>query len=90
MPRKDPRGEPVPAAPRARDLHPVDLLVAIAPVVPASAAKLLDQMGVPAGERDFRVLSDTGRYARLAGSGFALEPPAPIFPRLELPTEVPA
>ena len=65
----------------------VDLAIAIAPVVPASAAKLLDQMGVPAGERDFTILADTGRYARLAASGFVLEPPSPIFPRLELPAE---
>ncbi|HEX8061915.1 MAG TPA: methionine--tRNA ligase [Allosphingosinicella sp.] len=64
-----------------------DLAIAIAPVVPASAAKLLDQMGVPPGERDFTALADTGRYARLAASGFTLEPPAPIFPRLELPSE---
>jgi methionyl-tRNA synthetase len=65
----------------------VDLAIAIAPVVPASAARLLDQMGVPDGERDFTVLADTGRYARLAASGLTLEPPAPIFPRLELPSE---
>ncbi|HEU0134613.1 MAG TPA: methionine--tRNA ligase [Allosphingosinicella sp.] len=65
----------------------VDLGIAIAPVVPASAKKLLDQMGVPAQARDFTVLADTGRYSRLAGSGFTLEPPAPIFPRLELPEE---
>ncbi|HET9638097.1 MAG TPA: methionine--tRNA ligase [Allosphingosinicella sp.] len=65
----------------------VDLTVAIAPVVPSSAAKLLDQMGVPADERDFIALADTGRYARLAASGLTLEPPAPIFPRLELPAE---
>jgi methionyl-tRNA synthetase len=64
-----------------------DLAIAIAPVVPGSAAKLLDQMGVPAGERDFTSLADTGRYARLAGSGFVLAPPTPIFPRLELPAE---
>jgi methionyl-tRNA synthetase len=65
----------------------VDLAVAIAPVVPASAARLLDQMGVPQGERSFAALADTGRYARLAASGFTLEPPTPIFPRLELPAE---
>lgn len=63
----------------------VDLAVAIAPVVPGSAAKLLDQMGVPVAERSFTSLADTGRYARLAGS--AIEPPSPIFPRLELPPE---
>ncbi|MEO7177305.1 MAG: methionine--tRNA ligase [Allosphingosinicella sp.] len=66
----------------------VDLAIAIAPVVPASATKLLDQMGVPKAERDFTILADTGRYARLAASGFVLEPPTPIFPRLELPAEV--
>jgi methionyl-tRNA synthetase len=56
-------------------------------VIPASAAKLLDQMGVPADQRDFTVLSDTGRFARLAASGFILAPPSPIFPRLEAPAE---
>jgi methionyl-tRNA synthetase len=65
----------------------IDLGIAIAPVIPASAAKLLDQMGVPAEERDFTALADTGRYARLAASGFTLDPPAPIFPRLEVPAE---
>ena len=65
----------------------VDLAVAISPVVPASAARLLDQMGVPAGERDFTVLADTGRYERLAVSGFTLAPPTPIFPRLEAPED---
>jgi methionyl-tRNA synthetase len=65
----------------------VDLAIAVAPVVPGSAAKLLDQMGVPPEERDFTVLADTGRYARLAAAGSTLEPPVPIFPRLELPAE---
>ncbi|HEX8655027.1 MAG TPA: methionine--tRNA ligase [Allosphingosinicella sp.] len=65
----------------------VDLAIAISPVIPASAAKLLDQMGVPADQRDFTVLSDTGRFARLAASGFILAPPSPIFPRLEAPAE---
>ncbi|HEX9946923.1 MAG TPA: methionine--tRNA ligase [Allosphingosinicella sp.] len=65
----------------------IDLAIAIAPVVPRSAAKLLDQMGVPASARDYTILADTGRYARLASAGFALEAPVPIFPRLELPEE---
>ncbi len=63
----------------------VDLAIAIQPVIPGSAAKLLDQLGVPADERDYAALADEGRYARLAGSGFTLAPPTPIFPRLELP-----
>jgi methionyl-tRNA synthetase len=65
----------------------VDLGVAISPVIPSSAAKLLDQMGVPAAERDFTILADRGRYQRLAASGFTLQPPSPIFPRLEAPAE---
>jgi methionyl-tRNA synthetase len=62
----------------------VDLAIAISPVIPASAARLLDQMGVPTDERDFSALDDDGRYVRLANSGFKLEPPQPIFPRLEM------
>jgi methionyl-tRNA synthetase len=62
-----------------------DLALAILPVIPASAAKLLDQMGIPQSERSFAALADTSRYERLAKSGFRLEPPKPIFPRLELP-----
>jgi methionyl-tRNA synthetase len=61
----------------------VDLAIAISPVIPASAARLLDTMGVPAGERDFAALADEGRYDRLAASGFTLGLPDPIFPRLE-------
>ena len=60
-----------------------DLAVAIAPVIPAASAKLLDQMGIPAGERDYAALADAGSYDRLAASGFMLAAPTPIFPRLE-------
>ncbi|HMJ93306.1 MAG TPA: methionine--tRNA ligase [Allosphingosinicella sp.] len=62
-----------------------DLAIAIQPVIPASAGRLLDAMGVPAGERDFAALADDGRYGRLAASGFTLAMPSPIFPRLEAP-----
>ena len=65
----------------------VDLAVAIQPIIPGSAAKLLDNMGVPAGERTYAALADPGRYERLAGSGFVLQPPSGIFPRLEMPAE---
>jgi methionyl-tRNA synthetase len=64
-----------------------DLAIAILPVIPASAARLLDQMGVPQSERSYAALADPGRYQRLAASGFKLEPPKPIFPRLELPAD---
>ncbi|MEA3062297.1 MAG: methionyl-tRNA synthetase [Sphingomonadales bacterium] len=65
----------------------IDLGIAIQPAVPAGAARLLDMMGVPAEERNFASLADAGRYARLAASGFELQIPQPIFPRLELPAE---
>ena len=61
-----------------------DLAVAIQPVIPEAAAKLLDQMGIPAEERSFEAIADPGRYERLAGSGFRLQLPSPIFPRLDL------
>jgi methionyl-tRNA synthetase len=48
------------------------------PFIPASAAKLLDILGVPAGERSFDRLGDAGK--RLA-PGLALPAPAPVFPR---------
>jgi methionyl-tRNA synthetase len=64
-----------------------DLAVAIQPVIPASAAALLDAMGVPESERSYAALEDEGRYARLAASGFILAAPSPIFPRLEMPGE---
>jgi methionyl-tRNA synthetase len=62
-----------------------DLAIAISPVIPDAAAKLLDQMGIPAGERSLAALSDGQRYARLVESGFTLQPPVPIFPRLDQP-----
>jgi len=65
-----------------------DLAIAISPVIPESAASLLDQMGVPQDERTYASLEDGRRYERLAKSGFRLEPPKPIFPRLEMPAEV--
>jgi methionyl-tRNA synthetase len=64
-----------------------DLAVAIQPVIPGAAARLLDMMGVPAGERDFAALQDEGRYERLAASDFRLAVPTPIFPRLDVPAE---
>jgi methionyl-tRNA synthetase len=64
-----------------------DLAVAILPIIPGSAAKLLDQMGIPARERSLAALGDGEAYARLATSEFRLAPPKPIFPRLEMPGE---
>jgi methionyl-tRNA synthetase len=47
------------------------------PFVPASAGKLLDQLAVPAGERDFTRLGGGHRIAH----GVGLPPPSPVFPR---------
>jgi methionyl-tRNA synthetase len=62
-----------------------DLAIAIAPVIPAASARLLDMMGVPAEERVYAAIGDADAYQRLAKSGFTLAPPTPIFPRLEMP-----
>jgi methionyl-tRNA synthetase len=67
-----------------------DLAIAIRSIVPASADRLLDLMGIPVDERDQKALCDTEWYVRLARSDFRLEPPTPIFPRLELEEEAAA
>src|SRR3954470_12801697 len=54
------------------------------PFIPASAAKLLDILGIPANERSFDRLGDAGK--RIA-SGVALPAPAPVFPRYVDPAE---
>ena len=64
-----------------------DLTIAIRPVMPSSADKLLDYMGIPPGERDANSLADVNWYLRLARSDFRLVAPTPIFPRLELEAE---
>jgi methionyl-tRNA synthetase len=65
-----------------------DLAITIYPVIPDSADKVLDQLGVTA--RDHAALDDHGWYEALAASGFRLAPPSPVFPRLEVPAEEPA
>jgi methionyl-tRNA synthetase len=65
----------------------VDLAIAIQPIVPGSAAKLLDTLSIPEGERDYAALADGERYARLAGTGLRIEAPMAIFPRLDMPVE---
>ena len=64
-----------------------DLAIAIRSVVPISADKLLDQLGIPADERTFTVLGDDTWYDRLIANGFRLEQPVGVFPRLELSVE---
>lgn len=62
-----------------------DLAVAIRPVVPVAADNLLDQMGVPSKERNYAALDDTEWFDRLVVSGFTLDKPSGVFPRLEMP-----
>lgn len=64
-----------------------DLAIAIQPVVPEKANALLDQIGIPAKERNFAALSDAEWFTRLVDSGFTVGKPTPVFPRLELPEE---
>ena len=61
-----------------------DLAIAIRPVVPTSADRLLDQMGIPADERNYAALADGAWYNRLVRSGVRLTQPAGVFPRLEM------
>jgi methionyl-tRNA synthetase len=61
------------------------LAIAILPVVPGSAGKVLDQLGADARNHD--AIDDDGWYDRQAASGFRIAPPTPVFPRLDLPAE---
>ena len=62
------------------------LAIAALPVIPESATKLLDQMGIPDKVRNFENIGSHW-YSPLAESDFRLEQPKGLFPRLELPTE---
>ncbi|MFZ5742880.1 MAG: methionine--tRNA ligase [Pseudomonadota bacterium] len=62
-----------------------NLAIAIRPVVPASADRLLDQMGIAAEARDYTALGTADWLSELVGAGFVLEQPVGVFPRLELP-----
>lgn len=62
------------------------LAVAVIPVMPSSAGKLLDQMGIAPELRTYEAIQSHW-YSSLAEAGFRLEQPVGIFPRLELPAE---
>ena len=64
------------------------LAIAIQPIVPAAAAKLLDQLGIAQVERGYAALDDMDWYHRIVAAGITLSQPNPIFPRLELDSEV--
>jgi len=61
-----------------------DLAIAIMPIIPESAGKLLDQMGIAAECRDFAAIEDQSWYDELRASGYKVMQPVPLFPRLEL------
>jgi methionyl-tRNA synthetase len=63
------------------------LAVAISPVMPRSTARLLDHMGIAKELRGFEAIGSHW-YSPLAESGFQIEQPVALFPRLELPAEV--
>ena len=62
------------------------LACAIRPIIPASADKLLDAMGVELELRTFDGIFGHW-YSPLAQSEFKLAQPMPLFPRLELPED---
>jgi len=64
-----------------------DLAIAVRPVVPASADKLLDQMGIAAEAREFAALEDGNWFPQLVATGFRVDKPVGVFPRLEMPAE---
>jgi len=65
------------------------LAVAIAPIIPGSAARLLDAMGVAPALRNASGIASHW-YSPLAESDFRIDQPVPLFPRLELPVEAEA
>ncbi|MFN3619699.1 methionine--tRNA ligase [Sphingorhabdus sp.] len=62
------------------------LAIAALPIIPGSATKLLDQMGVPADVRNF-ANAGSHWYSPLVESNFQIAQPVGLFPRLELPAE---
>ena len=60
-----------------------DLTIAMAPVVPQAAARVLDQLGIP---EDARAITDLARadwYMARVATGERLGAPVPAFPRIE-------
>jgi methionyl-tRNA synthetase len=62
------------------------LAVAILPVIPRSAVRLLDTIGVPAENRTYQGIGEHW-YSPLVEAHHRIAAPTPLFPRLELPAE---
>jgi methionyl-tRNA synthetase len=67
-----------------------DLALAVRPVVPTAIDALLDQMGQGADARNYAALAEAGWFDELVASGFKVDKPQGVFPRLELPEEAAA
>ena len=65
------------------------LALAVLPVIPASAKKLLDQMGIPEDVRNFAAIGSHW-YSPLAATEYRMAQPHGLFPRLEMPAELDA
>jgi methionyl-tRNA synthetase len=61
-----------------------DLAISVRPVVPASVDKLLDQMGQDAERRTYAALETENWFEETAASGFKVDKPQGVFPRLEI------
>ena len=64
-----------------------DLAIAVRCIVPESADRLLDQLGVGADARDFAAMANSKWFGDLVASDFTVSQPVGMFPRLELPAE---
>jgi len=62
------------------------LAIAVQPIIPGSATKLLDQMAVPQDVRNY-ARAGSHWYAPLAEGGLQIAQPIGLFPRLQLPAE---
>ncbi|WP_285022002.1 methionine--tRNA ligase [Novosphingobium sp. fls2-241-R2A-195] len=67
-----------------------DLALAVRPVVPTAIDALLDQMGQGADARNYAALAEAGWFDELVASGFKVDKPQGVFPRLQLPEEAAA
>ena len=64
-----------------------DLTIAIAPVVPDTASKVLDQLGIPLDQRAITSLPHADWYMARVNTGERLNAPVAAFPRIEIPEE---
>ena len=66
------------------------LAIAVRPVIPTSADRLLDQIGTPGDRRAFDDIADESWFDALVADGHRIDEPRALFPRLELVEPEPA